>query len=81
MHVLVIREFVHNSGDLRIVMVARAGDISMISPVVTLEKVAQWANGNPYGIYGDACAEFTGKSKFDLSITVAECTSGDLSGW
>lgn len=84
MHVLVIREFVHNSEDLRIVMVARGGilsEISMISPVVMLEGAAHIANGNPYLVYGNACAEFTGKNKFDLHITVAECTSGDLSGW
>ncbi len=85
MHVLVIREFVNNSKDFRFIMVAHAGDdTSMISPVVTLERAAHrvhWANGNPYLVYGDACAKFTGKDKFDLHITVAECTSGDLSGW
>ncbi len=88
MHVLVIREFVHTSKDLRIVMVVRGDDLfgaaimpNMISPVITLEGAAPSANGNPYLVYGDACAKFTGKDKLDLHITVAECTSGDLSGW
>lgn len=91
MHVLVIREFVrntHTDKDLRIIMVARGDDLfggaivpNMISPVVTLEGAAAYGNSNPYFVYGDACAKFTGKDKNDLHITVAECTSDNLDGW
>lgn len=83
MHVLVIREFVNNTDtDLRIVMVASIeGSLSMISPVMTLEGAASKVNGNPHAVYGDACAKFTGKNKFNLHITVAECTNGNLDGW
>ncbi len=83
MKVLVIREFLGDDNlDLRIVMVARtANGDSMISPIVTLDRGAPLANGNPYSVYGNACAKFTGKDKFDLSITVAACISGGLEGW
>ena len=62
-------------------MVARGEHVNMISPVMTLEGEGPCANGNPYLVYGRQCAEFTGKDKFDLHITVAGCTSGNLEGW
>jgi len=83
MNVIVIREYVRepktNQKPFRIVMVAETpmGE-SMISPIVTIEG---YADGNPYGVYGDAVAKFTGRKALDCNITVAECTSGDLHRW
>lgn len=88
MRVLVVREYVSEDvrdgtvdGDIRFIMIARTDTMNMVSPVVTLVKEGWRCNGNPYGIYGDACAKFAGIDKFSLSIDVAECTSGDLEGW
>jgi len=83
MNVIVVREYVRepktDMGPFRIVMVARTADGEpMISPVVTIEG---YADGNPYGVYGDAVAEFTGRKALDCNITVAECRSGDLGRW
>ena len=87
MRVLVVHEFIPDDvrsgrvkGDLRFIMIAR-DEISMISPVTTIKDDGHYYNGNPYLVYGEACAEFTGLDKFDLNITVAECRSGDLEGW
>ena len=83
MNVLIVIEHVfEDDQDLRFIMAAIPNDgFPMISPVVTLEGKAPFASGNPYGVYGDACAEFTGVDKYSLNITVAECTSGNLTNW
>jgi hypothetical protein len=80
MTVLVVYDI--DGDDLRMVMAARVdGNLSMISEVVRLEGKAWLANGNPYGVYGDAVSKFTGVNKFDTSIIVARCTSGSLENW
>ena len=38
----------------------------------------EMSNGNPYNIYGGALEEWLGVSKFDMTITVAHVSSGDL---
>ena len=82
MNVIVIREYVPepetNQKPFRIVMVARPESGPMISPIV---EVKGYADGNPYGVYGDAVADFTGRRALDCNITVAECKSGDLERW
>ncbi len=87
MRVLVVHEHVPEEsmcpgkGDLRFIMVAKTDTMSMVSPVVTYEGQAAYCNGNPYLVYGAACAEFTGLDKFDLNIDVAGIHSGNLEGW
>lgn len=85
MRVLVVHEHVPDDGqsgsDLRFLMVAKTDEIAMVSPIVTIEGEGGWYNGNPYLVYGDACAEFTGLDKLSLNITVAGVHSGDLEGW
>jgi len=81
MKVLVMTAIAENEEDLQIVMVARAYNITMASPAVTLKGAADGRRGNPYLVYGDAVEAFTGCDKFNTCITVAECTSGDLAGW
>lgn len=71
-----------NGRDLQIVMAARLdGALGAISPIVTLEGAAPSRAGNPYLVYGDAVAKFTGCDKFDTSISVFDNRSGDLEGW
>lgn len=82
MQVLVVHEFVGDDDtDLRFVMIARGDGISVVSPIMVLPGVAHFHSGNPYSVYGNSCAEFTGMDKFDLSITVAGCHSGNLEGF
>lgn len=83
MKVLVIYAIADNERDLHVVVVMRGGYHldEVVSPVVTLEGAADSRNGNPYLVYGDAIEEFTGLDKFDTSISVFGCTSGDLKGW
>lgn len=83
MKVLVMRQIAANEKDIEIVMVARhlGSGLSMVSPIVTLEGEAPFASGNPYGVYGDACADFTGVDALDCDITITECVSGNLDGW
>lgn len=82
MNVIVIRKHVfEDDQDIEFLMIAHPESGPMISPVMRLEGKAPFANRNPYCVYGDAVAGFTGKSKSDCSITVAECTSGDLRHW
>jgi hypothetical protein len=70
-----------NEADLQVVIVVRLHGTAMISEIVTLEGAAANRNGNPYLVYGDAVTAFSGLDKFDTSITVADCRSGDLSDW
>ncbi len=79
MRILVITAITENGEDLQIVMVTRPE--TMVSRVVTLIGAAASRSGNPYLVYGDAIEDFTGLDKFDVSITVADCRSGDLEGW
>jgi hypothetical protein len=80
--VLVITSLVEaDDVDLSIVMIARVRGVTMVSPVVMLEGAVVHRNGNPHLVYGDAVAAFTGRDKFDHSITVADCRSGDLQAW
>ncbi len=89
MRVIVIHDHVSEDvrsglikGDLRFIMVARTEDgMSMISPIVTIDGRGCSCSGNPYLVYGDACAEFTGLDKLDLNIAVAGFHSGELEGW
>lgn len=74
MRVLVVKQVVGD--DVRIVMVCR--DPVMVSDVVTVRGAAWHHDGNPYGVYGEACEKFTGKHWQELNITVAEFTSGDV---
>lgn len=77
MKVLVMAVVADNLHDLQIVMVADR----RASPVVTLKGMADSRKSNPYCVYGDAVAKFTGRDKFDTNINVFCCTSGHLEGW
>lgn len=81
MKVLVMTAIAENGQDLQIVMVAKPGGLTMVSPVVTLEGEEHRRDGNPYGVYGDAIAKFVGCDKFETSISIFHCVSGDLEGW
>ena len=70
-----------NPENLLVVIVADAEEREPVSPVITLEGAASCPSGNPYLVYGDAIEEFTGCDKFDTSINVFDCRSGDLLGW
>jgi hypothetical protein len=83
MKVLVVHDYVRRDAtDLRIVrfvMIATVGGgMNMVSPIMTLERAAPNYDDNPYRVYGDVCAKFTGLDKFALTIIVAECRSGNL---
>jgi hypothetical protein len=67
--------------DLRVVMVARIDGVTMASPIVTIKDGVACRDGNPYLVYGNAVEEFVGRGRYQTSITVADCRSGDLSGW
>ncbi len=81
MQVLIMYSIDENERDLHIVMAVQDGGIVITSSVVTLEGDADFCNGNPYSVYGDAIEEFTGISKFNTNISVFGCTSGNLKGW
>jgi hypothetical protein len=82
MKILVLTAIAENERDLRIVMVGQIdGALAIASPIITLEGVADSRNGNPYLVYGDAVAKFAGCDRFDTSISVFDCTSGNLEGW
>jgi len=67
--------------DLRVVMTARNKEVTMVSAVVWIAGAASGCNGNPYLVYGDAVADFTGCHPLDCSINVFGCTSGGLEYW
>lgn len=67
--------------DLRVVIVARIDGVTMASPIVTIKDGVAYRDGNPHLVYGNAIAKFTGIPARNTSITVADCRSGDLSGW
>ena len=58
-----------------------------VSPVTRLEHGSHGAssielrNCNPYGVYGDAIADFLGVDKYDVSISVFNNHSGNLEKW
>jgi len=79
MHVLVMYQI--DGDDLRVVMTARKEGVTMTSAVVRIAGVASVCNGNPYLVYGDAVADFTGWHPLDCSINVFGCTSGSLDYW
>ena len=84
MKVLVMTAVAPNERDLQIVIVARLQEgvtLARVSPIITLEEAAAHRNGNPYYVYGDVVAEFTGRNKLYISISVFDCTSGDFQGW
>lgn len=81
MKILVMTAIAENEVDLEIVIVARPGGVASVSPIITLAGEAHRRRGNPYGIYGDAVAKFTGCDKFNTSISVFHCASGDFEGW
>lgn len=70
-----------NEKDLRIVMVAQPTGEARVSQIVTLEGAVPSRAGNPYLVYGDAIADWLGCDKFDTSISIFDCRSGDLEGW
>jgi len=67
--------------DLQIVMVAQPGGVARASSIVTLEGDECRRNGNPYLVYGDAVEAWLGCDKFDTSISIFDCRSGDLAEW
>jgi hypothetical protein len=77
MNVLVVTDLVPDTEDLRIVMMTSGLPVS----VAVLPGAARWRTGNPYCIYGKAVEEYTGCNRFNLNITVACCTSGNLEGF
>ena len=70
-----------NETDLQIVMVAQPGGVARVSQIVTLERAEPSRTGNPYLVYGDAIEAWLGCDKFDTSISIFDCRSGDLAGW
>ena len=48
------------------------------SPVITMENASDVWNGNPFGVYGDAIADYIGQSKYSVSISVARYSSGEI---
>ena len=81
MKVLVMTAVAENGEDLQIVMVAQPGGAARVSQIVTLKGAVPSRTGNPYLVYGDAVAEWLCRDKFDSSINVFDCRSGDLEGW
>lgn len=82
MQVLVMTAVHPNEVDLQIVIITReAWSEARVSPVVTLEGAVCCRAGNPYLVYGDAVAEFTGCNALDTTINVFDCRSGGLSDW
>lgn len=81
MQVLVMTAVAENEVDLQIVMTARIKGVARTSSVITLAGAADSRTGNPYLVYGDAVAEFTGCDAFDTSISIFDCRSGNLLGW
>jgi hypothetical protein len=67
--------------DLQIVMVAQPGGVARASSIVTLKGAEPGRTGNPYLVYGDAVEAWLGCDKFDTSISIFDCRSGDLGGW
>ena len=80
MKVLILRA-VSGARDVDIVMVAQTTVMNMISPVVTIKDAACCIDGNPYLVYGDAVAKFTGRPALECIITCAEFVSGSLWDW
>jgi len=69
----------NNDKDLDIIIVSR---LKEPSGLITLSGRAAWRNGNPYGVYGDAIADYLGVNKFDVSIKVYNRASGgDMETW
>jgi len=81
MRVLVMAAVAENEKDLQIVIVADTAPDTQVSSVITLEGEANSYTGNPYLVYGAAIEEFTGCDKYQCSISVFECCSGNLDGW
>jgi len=81
MKVLVLTAVAENERDLQIVIVARVDGVAKVSPIITLEGAEPYRAGNPYCVYGDAVSDFFGCNKFDTSISVFDCRSGDLEEW
>jgi len=81
MKVLVMTAIAENGRDLQIVMTAQIDGAMQTSPVMVKVGAADSRAGNPYLVYGDAVAKFTGRDKFDTSISVFDCHSGDFSAW
>jgi len=81
MRVLVMATVAENERDLQIVIVADTAPDTLVSPVITIEGEAHSLNGNPYLVYGAAVQEFTGRDKYQCSISVFKCTSGNFDGW
>lgn len=48
------------------------------SPVMTVEAGPAGWDGNPYGVYGDAVADYIGCNKHDVSISVFLGTGGEI---
>ena len=67
--------------NLQIVMVAQPEGEARVSQIVTLKGAVPSRAGNPYLVYGDAVEKFTGCNRFDTTISVFDCSSGDFSGW
>jgi hypothetical protein len=76
MKVIVVVQPDGNDIKFRIVVPGRM--MYACSPVMTIEGKADLWNGNPYGVYGDAIEDYVGCDKYDVSISVARCRSGEL---
>lgn len=76
MNVLIVADC--NDDGWGVVLIARTETVNMISGRI---RIVGTPFGNPYIIFGAICEDFTGRSKFDIHITVAKCTSGDLENW
>ena len=73
MRVFVLKQVEDSDILVRVVSEAKG-----ISPVYRLLGRAAHHAGNPYGVYGDCCAHWSGIDKFSLSIQVFAATSGCL---
>ena len=55
-----------------------ADTVAGVSPVYRLQGKADKMSGNPYLVYGDKAAEWTGLKKYDLHLVVAHVRSGQM---
>ncbi len=76
MKVLVMYE--QYGAGVKFVMVARTEAVTMVSPIMTIRGNG---SGNPYLVFGEACAKFTGHNWRDLTISCFKAASGGLEGW
>lgn len=71
--VIVVTSYDQDDPNELVALVIADGQVSDLYRMGCIER-----EGNPYLIYGDIVTDFTGRDKYDTSITRADCRSGDL---